>query len=298
MSELRYLQVDVFCERAGGGNPLGVVIGAATWTTAEMQDFAAFTNLVETTFLLPPTLAGASHRLRIFTPTREIAFAGHPTIGSVHAALESGLVRADQALMQECQAGLLPIVVEDNAGHREIFVQAPPARVLRERVSGDALLRDILDGVSLGALKPALVEGGRRWWVAELAREADVRGFEPDYGTLTDLARADDALGLCIFARADAGNDYDLVVRAFPLGVGIAEDPASGAANGLIGAYIALAEPDGPLSKGYRVSQGREIGHDASIRIRYRDGRTWVGGRSHTVVRGDLTWPTGGGAAD
>ena len=107
MDTVRYLQLDVFAEQAGGGNPLAVVIGADDWTDAAMQRFARWTGLVETTYLLPPTQTGASYRVRIFTPQREIAFAGHPTIGSAHAALETGFVSAaGDRLVQECGAGV------------------------------------------------------------------------------------------------------------------------------------------------------------------------------------------------
>ncbi|HET9484135.1 MAG TPA: PhzF family phenazine biosynthesis protein, partial [Xanthomonadales bacterium] len=99
-----------------------------------------------------------------------------------------------------------------------------------------------------------------------------------------------DSLGLCVFARA-SGEHYELVVRAFPAGVGIVEDPASGAANGLIAAYIGDSEPAGPLATGYRVSQGREIGHDARLLIRIEGTSVWVGGQTQTVVTGTVSWP-------
>ncbi len=317
MPQLRYLQVDVFAERAGGGNPLGVVFGADDWSDAQMQRFARWTNLVETTFVLAPTRAEASYRLRIFTPTKELAFAGHPTIGSAHAALEIDRVHPrDGLLVQECGAGLLPIRVEGEGNMQRLFVQAPGARVLRNGL-GDARLEHVLAGITLGVLPPAFVEGGRRWWVAEFADEAALRGWRPDHAAIGALARTDDCLGLCVFARASRANrddevacasraneieavrgaaaancDYDLVVRAFPAGVGIVEDPASGAANGLIAAYIAESEPQGALARGYRVSQGREMGHDATLDIRIdRAGdnaspAVWVGGRSHTIIDG------------
>jgi|GEM_PF-2913840 len=96
-------------------------------------------------------------------------------------------------------------------------------------------------------------------------------------------------MGLCAFARS-ADDDDTLVVRAFPAGVGIVEDPASGAANGLIAAYVVRAEPDGKLARGYQVSQGREIGHDARLVVHVDDNAIWVGGHSHTVVDGSLDW--------
>ncbi|MEO5624474.1 MAG: PhzF family phenazine biosynthesis protein [Dokdonella sp.] len=296
----RYLQLDVFSMHPGGGNPLGVVIDAHGWSDVDMQGFAAWTNLVETTFVLQPTSPDASYRLRIFTPQREIPFAGHPTIGSAHAILETGFAQIrDGGLIQECDAGLLPIRVEGEGSARQLFVQAPVSRVVREGVESEPLLKSLLAGIALGALPPAFIEGGRRWWVAEFADEADLRSWRPDHDTIARLAQTTDCLGLCVFARRAAGNadatgtgdDYDLVVRAFPAGVGIVEDPASGAANGLIAAWIALREPQGPLAHGYRVSQGREIGRDASIVIRIDSaGAVWVGGRTHTIVSGTAAW--------
>jgi len=281
----RYLQLDVFAARRGGGNPLGVVLDAKGWSDADMQAFATWTQLVETTFVLPATTPQADYRLRIFTPQREIAFAGHPTIGSAHALLEAGIASArDGRLVQECQAGLLPILVEGDGAQRRLFVRAPQARVLRE--GADAALSQLLEGIELGALPPAFLEGGRRWWVAEFASEAQLRAWQPDHAAIAAMARETDSLGLCAFARA--GND--LVVRAFPAGVGIIEDPASGAANGLIAAWIALREPTGPLACGYRVSQGREIGKDAEILVRIDAEDIWVGGATRTVFDGAVTW--------
>jgi len=289
MNAPRFLQIDVFPARRGGGNPLGVVIGADAWSDAEMQAFAAWTDLVETTFVLPPRAREASYRLRIFTPAREIPFAGHPTIGSAHAVLHAGFAepRGD-VLVQECGAGLLPVRIED-AGRR-LFVRAPAARIVSE--GAQPALRGILAGVAPGVLPPAFVEGGRRWWVAEFADEAELRGWQPDHDAIGVLARATDSLGLCVFARA-SGKDYDLAVRAFPSGVGIVEDPASGAANGLIGAWIAAKEPGGALARGYRVSQGREIGRDAALLVRIEGDDVWVGGASQTIIDGGLSWPTG-----
>ena len=296
MPDIRYLQLDVFPASAGGGNPLGVVIDAVGWSDADMQRFATWTGLVETTFLQPPSTPEASYRVRIFTPQREIPFAGHPSIGSAHAALEAGLVQpVDGRLLQECGAGLLPIRVEmgaanDTSASRQLFVQAPSARVLRTGIEDEPKLCVLLDSIELGALPPAFVEGGRRWWLAEFANEKSVREWRPDHAAIAALAKDSDSLGLCVFARIDSAH-HQLVVRAFPAGVGIVEDPASGAANGLIAAYIAAREPQGALAHGYTVSQGREIAHDARIVVHIDDETVWVGGRTDTVVSGTLQWP-------
>ena len=291
MPDFRYLQLDVFGARPGGGNALGVVIDAATWNDAEMQAFAAWTDLVETTFVLPPSTRDASYRLRIFTPSREIPFAGHPSIGSAHAVLETGYAAATGGrLVQECGAGLLPIRVEGDRDARNLFLQAPAARVISEGPPAGSTLESVLRGVALGALPPAFVEGGRRWWIAEFADEPSLRAWQPDHAAIGALAADTESLGLCAFARSSTA-EYDLVVRAFPAGVGIVEDPASGAANGLIAAWIAKAEPRGPLAAGYRVSQGREIGRDASILVRIERERIWVGGKARTIIDGRTRWP-------
>jgi PhzF family phenazine biosynthesis protein len=291
MPSFRFLQLDVFPASPGGGNPLGVVLDAPELDPAQMQRIARWLNLVETTFVLPPENADADYRLRIFTPSAEIPFAGHPTIGSAHAVLDCGFAAArDGQLIQQCGAGLLPIRVEGAGAAREIFVRAPAARIVREG-SADASLRAALGFRKLGKLVPALVDGGRRWWIAELAGEDTVRAWQPNHAAIKALARADACMGLCVFARC-ANPDYELVVRAFPAGAGIVEDPASGAANGLIAACIVQREPDGALARGYRVSQGREMGHDAALAVRIdADTAVWVGGRTRTIVSGTIDWP-------
>jgi PhzF family phenazine biosynthesis protein len=292
MQNTPYFQVDVFTDRAGAGNPLGVVIADPDWSTADMQAFAAWTDLVETTFVLPPAQAEASYRLRIFTPKREIAFAGHPSIGSAHVVLDAGFAQPREGrLLQECQAGLLPILVEPSAQSRSLFVGVPGARVLASDPAHAALLAQALVGAESGALAPAFVEGGRRWWLAELRDEASVRRWRPDHARIKALADASDSLGLCVFARCPA-QPFDLVVRAFPAGVGIIEDPASGAANGLIAAYLHAVEPNGALARGYAVSQGRELGRDARLIARVDDDhQVWIGGAVVTVIAGHLHWP-------
>lgn len=293
MPPIRYLHLDVFAASYGGGNHLGVVTDATGWSDAQMQRFARWTDLVETTFLLPPSDPKASYRVRIFTPQKEIPFAGHPSIGSAHAVLECGLAAPrDGLLWQECGAGILPIRIEGEGAARQLLLQSPKATVEKTGADAHPLLGAALAGIALGQLPPAYVAGGRHWWLAECADEASLRAWQPDHAAIGALAKATDSLGLCAFARSNHP-DYQLVVRAFPAGVGIVEDPASGAANGLIAAYIAHAEPQGPLAAGYTVSQGREIGHDASLLVHIIDGVVWIGGRTHTVVDGRLNWNGG-----
>lgn len=290
METVRYLHLDVFAASLGGGNHLGVVTDAHDWSDAQMQRFARWTNLVETTFLLPPTDPSASYRVRMFTPHKEIPFAGHPSVGSAHAALACGLARPrDGLLWQECTAGVLPIRVSGDGDDRQLLLKSPPARVLQTGAAAHPLLTPALQGIGLGPLSPALVDGGRRWWVVECADETSLRAWQPDHAAIGALGRASESMGICAFARREAAGD-SLVVRALASGAGIAEDPASGAANGLLAAYLADAEPEGALARGYTVSQGREIGYDARLVVQIDAEGIWVGGHTHTIVDGHLRW--------
>src|SRR5512147_117897 len=132
MGTRRFLQLDVFAPRLLEGNPLAVIVDAEGLDAETMQRLARWTNLSETTFLLPPSQPGADYRVRIFTPRQELPFAGHPSVGSAHAALEAGLARAvDGHLVQECAAGLLPMRVEGEGAARRIYVRAPVGRAMR-----------------------------------------------------------------------------------------------------------------------------------------------------------------------
>jgi PhzF family phenazine biosynthesis protein len=291
----RHFGVDVFSPRAGAGNALAVVLGAEALDAATLQRIAAWNNLAETTFLLPPTRPGADYRVRIFTTRQEIAFAGHPTLGSAHVARVAGLVpEGKRELLQECQAGLLPVHVDAPSADDEdaalLSVRVPRSRIVAHGEDAQILLDRALARVARGALAPACVEGGRRWWLAELADEATVRAMKPDRAAILALARHDDSLGLCVFARASSP-DYELVVRAFPLGVGIAEDPASGAANGAIAAFLDETGSLGALGRRFRVSQGREMGRDAELVLHLdAERQVWVGGRCRSLVRGRFSW--------
>lgn len=293
MSILRYAHLDVFTHGLGGGNHLGVVAGAEGWSTEAMQHFARWNNLVETTFLLPPEDSAASYRVRIFTPGREIPFAGHPSVGSAHIALEWGLAQpVEGELVQQCAQGLLPIKLQHRDGHRQLLLKAPPATEVTGHQPLPTELQLALAGIRGGRLPPALVDGGRRWWLVECASETELRQWQPDHNAIRALAEISQSMGICAFARAsEAGAGHQVAVRAFAAGAGIQEDPASGAANGVLAWYLRHAEPEGPLSHGYQVSQGREIGHDAALQVVIADDGIWVGGATRTVIEGQLHWP-------
>lgn len=288
----RYLQLDVFADRPGAGNPLAVVLDAQGLDDDAMQAIARWTRLPETTFVFAPSAPGASYRIRMFSPRREVPFAGHPSVGTAHVVLDAGLAApVNGLLLQEGVAGLLPLAVDGAGAARTIAVRTPRARVLETADAADPRLSAALRGLPLGALPPALMDGGRRWWLAELRDEAALRGAAPDWAAIGALAEATDSMGLCAFARADAGRDYDLVVRAFVGAPAQFEDAASGAANATLAAWLqhngALPGRDGR----YTVSQGREVGFDARLQLHVdADGDVWSGGQVHPIVSGHIDW--------
>ena len=290
MPARRFLQLDVFADRPGAGNPLAVVLDAEGLDTAAMQALAAWTNVVETTFVLPPDAPGGDYRLRIFTPHREIPFAGHPSLGSAQAWLDNGGAARDGVVQQDCGAGRIAIRVEERDGMRRLFFRAPPLQSVHVAEADEPGMDAALRGVERGGLPPALVSAGRRWWLVEFASEAALRGFQPDLDAIAAWSRHRDAMGLCGFARK-AAPPFDGVVRAFAPAFGIAEDPASGAANATIAAYLRHAGVLPAVDAEYTVSQGRELGRDARIDLRVEaGGDIWVGGEVQTVVQGMLHW--------
>lgn len=292
MSKRRYVQLDVFATRPGAGNPLAVVLEAEGLDDAAMQAIARWTRLPETTFVFPAQSNDTSYRIRMFSPRREVPFAGHPSVGTAHAVIDAGLASPrDGLLVQEGIAGKLPLQVHGEGRHRTIAVRTPRARVQEIATPHDPRLSDALYGLSLGALPPVLMDGGRRWWLAELADEATLRNAEPDWNAISMLAEATDSMGLFAYARSEDSVHY-FAVRAFVGAPAQFEDAASGAANATLAAWLAdqhaLPSPDGF----YRVSQGREVGFDAIIELQVdAAGEVWSGGRAVTVVEGGLDWP-------
>ncbi|HVI57401.1 MAG TPA: PhzF family phenazine biosynthesis protein [Luteimonas sp.] len=291
MSPRPYLQLDVFADRPGAGNPLAVVLDAQGLDDEAMQAIARWTRLPETTFVFPATSRSADYGIRIFSPRREVPFAGHPSVGTAHAVLEAGLATPrDGLLVQQGVAGELPLRVQGSGPARTIAVRTPRARVMETAGPDDPRLRAALASLPLGALPPALMDGGRRWWLAEIRDEATLRAIEPDWTAIGALAQSTDSMGLCVFARSD-DPVYYLAVRAFVGAPAQFEDAASGAANATLAAWLAsrgaLPSADGH----YRVSQGREVGHDAIIELFVDgDGEVWSGGRVRTVVSGRIDW--------
>ena len=287
-----YVQLDVFADRPGAGNPLAVIPDADGLDDDTMQAIARWTRLPETTFVFPPTSPDASYRIRIFSPRREVPFAGHPSVGTGSVVLDSGLATPrDGLLLQEGIAGLLRLRVDGDGASRTIAVRTPRARLVEQVAPNDARIARAIAGMRLGALPPALMDGGRRWWLVELESEAALRATEPAWGAISQLATRTESMGVCAFAKADAGAGYDLVVRAFVGATAQFEDAASGAANATLAAWLAQNDRLPGRAGRYVVSQGREVGFDARLQLHVDDaGDVWSGGQVRTVVPGRIDW--------
>jgi len=291
MTVRRYLQLDVFADRPGAGNPLGVVFDAADMQADDMQAYAAWANLSETIFFLPPTSAEADYHVRIFTPRQELPFAGHPSVGAAWAALDGGLAQAkDGRLLQECAAGLLPIQIEQRDGTRLVHVRAPRARQVETGNLHAEALASALHGLARGKLAPALWNNGPDWWLVELTDAAAVRAMRPDLPAIAALTTASNAVGLAVFGRADSP-DHDLAVRAYCPADGIPEDPVTGSANASIAALLHQSGLSPGTAGRYLASQGREMGRDGRVEVQVDgDGEIWIGGEVQAVIRGSVDW--------
>jgi len=286
----RYLQVDVFADRPGAGNPLGVVLDAGGWDAARMQAFAAWTNLSETIFFLPTTTAGASYHIRIFTPRQELPFAGHPSVGAAWVALQAGLAAPGEHLVQECAAGLLPVRIDGAGPSRTVHLRAPRARAV-DVTSPLPALEAVLAALPVAGLRPALWDNGPSWWLVELCDANAVRTLSPDLAAIATLTRATGAVGLAVFGRAAPGSDHALAVRAFCPADNIPEDPVTGSANACIAAALHAAGTLPGTAGRYLASQGRELGRDGRVFLHVDgDGDVWIGGRVQAVIDGHATW--------
>lgn len=287
----RFMQCDVFADYAGAGNGLAVVLDGENLSSEQMQAFAKFTNMSETTFVLPTTKAEASYRVRIFTPASELPFAGHPSVGTAHALLESGLVQVvDGKLVQECAAGLLPITVVSEGKDRCISVRAPRGKIVPHGADIQSRLDAAKKNMSLGALAPTLMDNGPLWWCIELTDEEAVRELKPLLADIASLTQASKAVGLAVFSRSDSA-DYQLVVRAFCPADSIPEDPVTGSANAAIAALMHELKALDNVGRTYTASQGREVNRDGFVQVRVDDdGEVWIGGKTQTVIEGRLSW--------
>jgi PhzF family phenazine biosynthesis protein len=270
-----FRQVDVFSSEPFLGNPVAVVLDGTSLTTAQMHLFAQWTNLSETTFVLPADQPGADYQVRIFTPSVELPFAGHPTLGTCHAWLQSGRSpqRADQ-IVQQCGAGLVPVRRTEGM----LSFAAPP--LVRSGPVDEPLIGQVV--AQLGIARTDIVEA--QWadngpgWIAVLLASARA---------VLDVNPSDGDLDLGLAGPYPPGSECAFEVRAFfPAGGRSVEDPVTGSLNASLAQWLLSS---GRASAPYLVSQGTAIGRRGRVRIDAdEDGTVWVSGATATRISGEV----------
>jgi len=276
---LRFSQVDVFTDEFMVGNPVAVVHDADELSADEMAAFARWTNLSESTFLLSPTAPDADYRLRIFTPQRELPFAGHPTLGSATAWLAAGGVPASSLVVQQSAIGNVRI---RRSGERLAFAAPPLVRGGPvDQADVDQLAR------ALHLTKDQLVaaqwaDNGPGWVVLLLTDASAVLAIEPDFaafGTFTSVG---------VIGPYPAGSDVDFEVRAFAPTLGVGEDPVTGSLNAAIAQWLI---PAGLAASSYTASQGTRLRRRGRVYLEQSENDIWVGGDTVIGVSGMVALP-------
>jgi len=283
-----FRQVDVFSPEPLAGNPVAVVHDAEGLSAEEMQRFARWTNLSETTFVLPPSDPAADYRVRIFTLARELPFAGHPTLGTCHAWLEAGgAPRREGVVVQECAAGLVQVRRRDPADfHRGLLAFAAPPRVRTEPVDVSYLgqVAAVL-GIGRGEVVDAQwVDNGPGWMAVLLADAEAVLAVEPDFGRYA----GEGTLEIGMVGFYPDGSECACEVRAVLSDErgGMIEDPVTGSLNASLAQWLLET---GRAEAPYVASQGTRVGRAGRVRIdRDPDGAVWVGGATRTWVTGEV----------
>jgi PhzF family phenazine biosynthesis protein len=280
MTTHRFHQLDVFSREPLKGNPLAVVHAAEVLDDSTMAAFARWTNLSETTFLLPPQDAAADYRVRIFTPGGELPFAGHPTLGSCAAWLAAGGQPRDAGLVvQECGVGLVRIRRSAVDGRERLAFAAPPLR--RSGALDEALVARIARALGLAPgeiLGHQWVDNGPGWCALMLASAERLLALKPDMALLGDVK-----LGLV--APQPPGADTQFEVRAFVPGLGVPEDPVTGSLNAGLAQWLVGA---GLAPPRYVAAQGAALGRAGRVHVEH-DGRDcWIGGDVALCIEGTL----------
>jgi PhzF family phenazine biosynthesis protein len=270
-----FVQVDVFTTEPYAGNPVAVVLDGAGLSTEEMQRFARWTNLSETTFVLPPESPDAAYRVRIFTPIRELPFAGHPTLGTCHAWLEAGgAARPEDTIVQECGAGLVPIR-RSEAG---LAFAAPP--LVRSGPVDDEIVERVarMLGVDRTVMTDTQWVDNGPGWIGVLLDDPDaVLALTPRF----------DELDVGVVAPYPAGSPEAFEVRAFTYkDGGVDEDPVTGSLNASLAQWLLAT---GRATAPYVARQGTVLGRAGRVHVTQdADGTVWVGGGTVSCVRGEV----------
>lgn len=275
MATFRFSQVNVFSADPLSGNPLAVVHGAGHLDEAQMAALARWTNLSETTFLLPPTNPEADYYVRIFTPGRELPFAGHPTLGSCHAWLSAGgKSRTRGVVVQQCGVGLVHVRYDDS----RLEFAAPP--LIRTGPLDAEVLGKIVKALALAPsdiVQHQWVDNGPGWCAVMLRSARQVLSLKPDWVSL-------DPLKLGVVGPHSPDHDATFEVRAF-VGGGGYEDPVTGSLNASLAQWLMGA---GLAKSSYVAAQGTALKRAGRVYLRRAGDEVWVGGDVVDVIRGEL----------
>ncbi|GBH26063.1 PhzF family phenazine biosynthesis protein [Burkholderia vietnamiensis] len=287
---VRFKQVDVFTSVPFKGNPLAVVFDADSLGDADMLTIARWTNLSETTFVCTPSDPQADYRVRIFTPGGELPFAGHPTLGTAHAFLESGArPRTPGRLIQQCGVGRVELREQPDGW----AFAAPPARFTPlDRSDYPALAAALRSDAIDPDAEPCAVDNGAPWPVVRLTSADACVGLAPDPAALAALTHRYGTHGLAAYAPHPAGGPATFEIRCLMSGGGFAtgEDPVTGSANAALAGLLSRQQRRPGAS--YTARQGTAIGRDGRIAVRYDDdGMIWIGGNVVTIVDGTFSLP-------
>ena len=276
----RFDQLDVFTAVPLKGNPLAVVHDAAGIDDATMAAFASWTNLSETTFLLPPTEAaaaeGADYRVRIFTPGGELPFAGHPTLGSCHAWLAAGGVpKQPGVVVQQCGVGLVRV---RRQGQRLAFAAPPLIRTGLPDAATQAQIARALRVAPGDIVATQWLVNGPQWVGALLRTQAEVLALRPDFVAMGELK-----VGV---AAPASGGEVAFEVRAFVPGLGVPEDPVTGSLNAGLAMWLIGS---GRAPSRYVAAQGTAMGRAGRVFVEHTDGVFWIGGDVAGCIGGTVT---------
>lgn len=291
MVRIPFKTVDVFTNVPFKGNPVAVVLDANELTTEQMQQIASWTNLSETTFVVPVTVDGADYHARIFTPGAELPFAGHPTIGTAHALLEAGVIETKNGvLVQQCGAGLIKLKVEHASdGARWISFDLPEPRF---SALNDAQVKELeaILGTSLEKnASPCLIDVGARWVVAQLPTAQAVLDTKPDLQRMRLQDSKGKHTGVVIFGKHSPESEAKIEVRAFAPAHGVNEDPVCGSGNGCVAAYIRHTGQTAEFGSDFLARQGVVVGRAGKLRLSITDHAIRVGGNAMTCIDGTLS---------
>lgn len=284
-----YKVVDVFTKTSFLGNPVAVVLDTQGLDTRAMQAIANWTNLSETTFVLPAQSAEADYRLRIFTPRSELPFAGHPTLGSAHAVLESGrAVARNGQLVQECGVGLVALKVDGNGPDRIVSFALPPAKTTTLAKADIEELEAVLGAPVDRMAPPMMIDVGPVWIVARVADVDQLLALRPDFGRSLLFENRLGATGISVFATY-APTGMEIEVRSFATSQGVNEDPVCGSGNGSVAVFrhVRGLLPSGAVH--YSATQGGCVGRTGQIAVHVgANGAVNIGGQCVTTVEGAL----------